>query len=179
MTLSRISMLIQTARMLLASLCLTFSVTAHAQSFDFAGGDEWLAEEEEFLPVDEAFVLTATLNANGVISANWQMPDGYYLYRHQFGIESRSQDLVLGEANIPPGKQKVDEYFGEVEVYYHEAQMAAPMAPFLSTLGQFPLAVTLAGAGMESQSTVMSPGTPERTGTTVLSTVATRIASAM
>ena len=119
-----------TRLLIVAGLCLSAllpSVQVSAQGFDFGGGDDWLAEEEEFLHVDEAFVLTATLNANGVISANWQMPDGYYLYRHRFSFETKSADLVLGETNIPPGKQKVDEYFGEVEVYYHEAQMAAPI----------------------------------------------------
>ena len=33
----------------------------------------------------------------------------------------------LGEAEIPPGKQKVDEYFGEVEVYYNDAQARVPV----------------------------------------------------
>ena len=110
------------------ALCVLLVVsTVNAAELQFNGDDKWLTEEEEFLRVDEAFVLNATLNANGVITARWQMPDGYYLYRHQFGFEAKSAELVLGPPAIAPGKQKVDEYFGEVEVYYHSAQAAIPI----------------------------------------------------
>ena len=99
-----------------------------AADLGFSGGDAWLAEEEEFLKVDEAFVLSASLNPNGVLVAHWDMPDGYYLYRHQFSFSSSDPSVAtLGEAVIPPGKQKVDEFFGEVEVYYHSADIAIPV----------------------------------------------------
>lgn len=90
---------------------------------------DWLAEEPTFLPVDEAFRFTAETNAEGTLLARWQMPDGYYLYRHQFAASAADgSGLELGEPQIPAGKVKVDEYFGEVEVYYHQASMEVPMA---------------------------------------------------
>jgi len=99
-----------------------------AAEFDFGDGDSWLAEEEEFLKVDEAFVLSATLTKRGDLHARWDMPDGYYLYRHQFSFESQDPEQVsLGEAQIPAGKAKVDDYFGEVEVYYHSAEALVPL----------------------------------------------------
>ncbi|MEM7096753.1 MAG: protein-disulfide reductase DsbD [Pseudomonadota bacterium] len=112
-------------QMALGILLVPITLTVGAAEFEFDSDDAWLSEEEEFLHVDEAFKLNATLSANGVISADWRMPDGYYLYRHRFGFETKSADLVLSEPSIPPGKKKVDEYFGDVEVYYHDAQMAA------------------------------------------------------
>ncbi len=99
------------------------SGVVQAAEFDFSGG-EWGAEEEPFLKVDEAFVLSASLNKNGVFQARWEMPDGYYLYRHQLKFKSKSDHIVLGEPAIPPGKAKVDEFFGEVEVYYHNLDVA-------------------------------------------------------
>jgi thiol:disulfide interchange protein DsbD len=66
------------------------------------------------------------------VLVHWDIVDGYYLYRHRFGFETRSSAdeplsaVVLGTAEIPPGKTKVDEYFGEVEVYYHQAQARVP-----------------------------------------------------
>lgn len=94
------------------------------------GAARWLAEQDvQFLKVDEAFQFEAEQGADGAVLARWQMPDGYYLYRHAFEFEVRGADDVnLGSAQIPPGKAKVDEYFGDVEVYYHQAQARLPVA---------------------------------------------------
>ena len=94
--------------------------------------DNWSFEEVEFLPVDEAFVLSAEVLQDGSVQVRWDIVDGYYLYRHRFGFDTRTSadeprsTVVLGAAEIPPGKTKVDEYFGEVEVYYHQAQARVP-----------------------------------------------------
>ena len=98
-----------------------------------SAGDAWLDEEPEFLPVDQAFVLSTELSADGAVLVRWDMVDGYYLYRHRFGFAVRTSadiaesDVVLGAPEIPPGKKKIDDYFGEVEVYYHQAQARVPV----------------------------------------------------
>ena len=51
--------------------------------------DVWSFEEPEFLPVDEAFRLSTEVAPDGAVLARWEMPDGYYLYRHRFGFETR------------------------------------------------------------------------------------------
>lgn len=118
-------------------LALLLLVSAGGPLWAADGGfglSKWLQEEDDFLPVDEAFRLTAELGSDGAILARWEMPDGYYLYRHRFDFQVRplegegATSVELGEAEIPPGKHKVDEYFGEVEVYYHEAQARVPVA---------------------------------------------------
>jgi thiol:disulfide interchange protein DsbD len=102
---------------------------ALAAASEFASdADVWLEEEPVFLPVDEAFVMTATSGSDGALLVRWEMPDGYYLYRHRFGFQTRDgAGIQLGAAEIPPGKLKVDEFFGEVEVYYHEASARVPI----------------------------------------------------
>ncbi len=56
------------------------------------------------------------------------MPDGYYLYRHRFDFTLKDPEAAtLGVPELPPGKDKVDEYFGAVEVYYHRAQARVPI----------------------------------------------------
>jgi thiol:disulfide interchange protein DsbD len=113
---------------LLAMVAL-IALQTPAAEFEFESGDDWLAEEEAFLKVDEAFALTAQLNDDGALIARWDMPDGYYLYRHQFLFEAKDDSrLTLGEPAIPPGKRKIDDYFGEVEVYYHSAEIVVPLA---------------------------------------------------
>jgi len=93
------------------------------------GANNWLDEEPEFLRVDEAFRLTAELQADRTIVARWQMPPGYYLYQHQFGfnLATDQSGAMLAEAKIPQGKTKVDEYFGEVEVYYDQVEIVVPL----------------------------------------------------
>jgi thiol:disulfide interchange protein DsbD len=100
-----------------------------AGAFELDGKVAELNDEEvDFLPVDQAFVMTAELAADGSLRARWQMPDGYYLYRHRFEFAvPDGSGFVLGEPEIPPGKTKVDEYFGEVQVYYHEAVARIPI----------------------------------------------------
>ncbi|MCY4212280.1 MAG: protein-disulfide reductase DsbD [Gammaproteobacteria bacterium] len=93
-----------------------------------AGERSWLLEEPEFLPVDEAFALSTETADDGALLAYWDMPQGYYLYRHRFDFTLRNPEAaVLGPAELPPGKAKVDEYFGAVEVYYHRAQARVPI----------------------------------------------------
>lgn len=96
-------------------------------------GDPWLDDEPKFLPVDQAFVLSTELAADGAVLVRWDMVDGYYLYRHRFGFDVRTSaefaesDVVLGAPEIAPGKKKFDDYFGDVEVYYHQAQARVPV----------------------------------------------------
>ena len=109
---------------LLWSCCLWLAAVPLATGAEF----EW-DDEPAFLPVDEAFVLSTESGTDGALLAYWNMPDGYYLYRHQFDFEVRDgSGATLGAPEIPPGLQKVDEYFGAVEVYYHDAQARVPVS---------------------------------------------------
>ena len=112
---------------LVACLMIACSVPAFAQgagslpvSQSTISPESWLIEEPQFLPVDEAFVLSAELQPNRVVVARWDMPDGYYLYRHQFGASLNALDsgAALGAMRIHEGKEKFDEFFGDFEVNY-------------------------------------------------------------
>lgn len=106
------------------ALALAWSVPGSAQDVLEKGANPF--EEPEFLPVDEAFVLTARVTDDGVLVADWRMPDGYYLYRHRFGFETRD-GTALGTPEVPPGLAKTDEFFGDVEVFYGAASVQVPV----------------------------------------------------
>ena len=117
-----------------AAFAVLMVLGSNAQGAEFARtADSWLDEEREFLRVDEAFVLSTEVAADGAILAYWEIADGYYLYRHRFNFQNRvsaedlNSPLVLSAAEIAPGKRKVDEFFGDVEVYYHQAQARIPV----------------------------------------------------
>lgn len=122
----------QTAFVLLFPLCLG------ADSNPLGAGGDPLASAPQFLPVDEAFVFSARIErpraaspdapgpAQRRLVARWDMPAGYYLYKHRFAVVA-GEGGALGPAVIPDGKEIVDDYFGESEVYYGSVEIAVPV----------------------------------------------------
>ena len=100
-------------RLCLACLALLVSGTAFAQGL--LGP---LSNEDQFLPVDQAFVFTAMADGADRVRLDWQVAPGYYLYRHRTSARTQTPGFALGEIAMPAGKKKTDEFFGDVEVYY-------------------------------------------------------------
>ena len=71
---------------------------------------------DDLLPVEQAFELEASASGNA-IELTFDVAPGYYLYRHAFRFEPASGRLQLGEAEIPPGTESEDEFFGLTETY--------------------------------------------------------------
>ena len=82
-------------------------------------------DSDEPLPVEEAFVFTSWLQGERLV-AHWDMPKGYYLYRHRLEVQA-GEGLTLGEPAIPRGERKVDAYFGESEVHYGSVEITVPV----------------------------------------------------
>ena len=83
------------------------------------------AQFDEPLPPEEAFPLIAFAEAGSVV-VSFQVPDGYYLYRHRFGFESLTDGIVLGMPELPEGRPHVDEFFGAVEIFRGDFQIRVP-----------------------------------------------------
>jgi len=81
-----------------------------------------------FLPVDEAFQpLLSALDGNNVEVAIRVAP-GYYLYKEKFSATVISDKAQSGKLELPPGEQKFDQYFGEMEVYHNDVFAKLPLA---------------------------------------------------
>ncbi len=98
--------------LLLAALLLSAASPARAQ---LQLGDTGL------LPAEKAFVLSARPAEDGsaALDLHWQIAEGYYLYRHKFGVEAAGAEFAA--ISFPEGVEKRDPFFGSVEVYYREA----------------------------------------------------------
>ena len=83
--------------------------------------------EDQFLPVDQAFVFSATADGGGQVLLDWQIAPGYYLYRHRVSVKTATAGFGLGEIAMPSGKKKTDEFFGDVEVYYDALSATVPV----------------------------------------------------
>lgn len=118
----------------IALFCVIGAFAGFAQGaetkIDLGAIDDPLAEEPVFLQVDRAFAFSSRPRVgeggSEAIVARWDMPEGYYLYRHRFGADA-GEGLTLGELAIPPGELRTDEFFGESEVYFGSVEVVAPV----------------------------------------------------
>lgn len=83
--------------------------------------------DEEPLSPDQAFVLSTKVVAADMIRAEWDIVDGYYLYKEKFKFISNTPDITLGDALYPKGKIKEDEFFGKVETYRKHISIDIPV----------------------------------------------------
>ncbi|MDH3389643.1 MAG: protein-disulfide reductase DsbD N-terminal domain-containing protein, partial [Gammaproteobacteria bacterium] len=86
------------------------------------------AQDEELLPPEEAFALTARVEG-GALVAEYQIAPGYYMYRERFDFQIESSDAParFDVALIPDGKIKTDEFFGKMETYRDSVTIKLPI----------------------------------------------------
>ncbi len=116
-------------RRLLSLLILLFALPATASLFDSRpsstlGG---LNNSADFLPVHEAFRLSLVDATPERIQLRFVGAEGYYLYRHRFQFKADDASVIIGDAQLPEGVQKTDEYFGEIEAYYGVLDINLPV----------------------------------------------------
>lgn len=81
---------------------------------------------DEILPEDQVFIPSITVE-NGYLEASWSIKEGYYLYREKFGFKvPDNAGITLGNPELPPGKKKFDEAFGDIEAYYDHVVVKIP-----------------------------------------------------
>jgi thiol:disulfide interchange protein DsbD len=79
------------------------------------------------------------------VRLNWEIADGYYLYRARIKVLTSSASAQLGAPEFPTGDIKTDEYFGRQEVYHHELIATVPVARASGGALELPLEVTYQG----------------------------------
>jgi len=86
------------------------------------------ANEEEFLPVNEAFKVSG-IEAGNHVHFTFTIADGYYLYKHRFGFETTDGSAgVLGEPVYQQaGEWKDDPIFGNVIVFHSQVDIYVPI----------------------------------------------------
>lgn len=115
---------------LLSLLLLLFVLPANAGLFDnkpSATFGSALNNSGDFLPVREAFRLSLVDAKPEQITLRFVAVEGYYLYRHRFAFQTDEPGVEIGEAQLPDGVAKVDDYFGEIEAYYGILDIEIPI----------------------------------------------------
>lgn len=118
-------------RLLLPLLLLCLSLPASANLFDQRPAASPLGaplnNSSDFLPVREAFKLSLVSSDAQSVTLRFVAAEGYYLYRHRLNFSVEPAGFDLGEAQLPAGKAKHDEFFGDVEVYYGVLDVRLPL----------------------------------------------------
>lgn len=84
--------------------------------------------EPELLDPDQAFAFTLETGPGDTLIARWRIAEGYYLYRDKLSFALKdATGLSLGEPELPRGKVKHDEFFGEVEILRHDVEARLPL----------------------------------------------------
>ena len=102
--------------------CLAMIWLAVASTFAQANFFNSFGSSNGPIDVEEAFVLSSSAT-NGELTLRWQMPDDYYLYRDKVSLEL-PEGITLADRQFGPAELKSDPLFGDVFVYYHEAQLS-------------------------------------------------------
>ncbi len=98
----------------------------------------------EFLHPSAAFKPSVRALDGQSLEVRFEIAKGYYLYRDNFRFATEPA-TALGAPLLPPGREKLDETFGRVQVYYGEAVIRLPVERASS--GKLPLALAVTSQG--------------------------------
>jgi len=140
------------------------------------------SNDDEFLPVDEAFQFSGDVLSPNQLHVRWLVANGYYLYKSKITVRTDSPLVKFGAPVLPPGESKTDEYFGTQEVYHSDVEGDVPFARTATEAAKVQAKVTYQGcadAGLcyppttkvvefelaaidasELNATVIAPGSP-------------------
>ncbi len=86
-----------------------------------------LAHAEEFLDPAVAFKPSVRALDGQTLEVRYDIAKGYYLYRDKFRFVIDGDAAKAGSAIYPKGKEKDDDTFGKVEVYYKSVAIRVPV----------------------------------------------------
>ncbi len=103
------------------------------------------AVDGEALPEEQAFQVEAIALDGRRLLARLTPAPGYYLYRDKIAFASPDPAIAVAAADLPPGEQHSDEFFGEVEIYRTQIEVPVALARSAGGAAAFDLEVALQG----------------------------------
>ena len=110
-------------RLVLSIILIILNGVTHASIF--ANSKAFAVEQAELLPVDEAYVMSSSIDGDNLL-IQWKITDGYYLYKERFKFSY--DEAVFGNPIFEyKGVAKTDPIFGDVTVFYNQASIRLPL----------------------------------------------------
>lgn len=137
----------------------------------------------DFLPVDEAFEPILTVLDGNNVEVAIRVTDGYYLYKDKISASIDSNVARAGTLELPAGEMKVDEYFGEMEVYHEDVFGKLPIVRATPEAVDLELELSYQGCAdggicYPPVTKLLSLSLPEATAVSALAAVAPAVAAA-
>jgi thioredoxin:protein disulfide reductase len=104
-----------------------------------------LVHAQEFLDPAVAFKPSARALDGETVEIRYEIAKDYYLYGDKFRVHPVDDSIVVGPLQVPKGKEKNDENFGLVEVFYKEVVLRLPVER--SSSGELPLRLDVISQG--------------------------------
>jgi thiol:disulfide interchange protein DsbD len=101
--------------------------------------------DEDFLPVEKAFAMTAEPAGANAVHLSFAIAPGYYLYKARISVAGSSPGIELGALALPTGLPHKDDYFGEQEIYRGHLEATVPFARASAAAGTLALTVRYQG----------------------------------
>lgn len=116
-----------------------------------------LGHAQEFLDPAVAFKPSARAVDGQTVEVRYEIAKGYYLYREKFRFAVDGDAAKLGAPQFPKGKEKDDENFGKMEVYYKDVAIRLPVERNAS--GVLPLSLKVTAQGCADAGVCYPPQT--------------------
>jgi thiol:disulfide interchange protein DsbD len=82
------------------------------------------SDQARLLEADQAFRLSVTALNEQTLVANWDIAEGYYLYKDKLKLDLiDATEFNIVSVDMPSGTPKEDEFFGRQEVFYKQARV--------------------------------------------------------
>ena len=102
------------------------------------------------LPPEQAFRPNVEVADPFTLRIEWDIVDGYYLYRDSLVVRSTSTAVAVGTPVIPPGTPTWDEHFGDIEVFYSSVAFDVPLSRSTPAAATLPLVIEYQGCKTDS-----------------------------
>ena len=86
------------------------------------------AGEPDLLEPEKAFHFSARLIDANQVEVRYDIAPGYYMYREKFKFAATPASITLDASQLPPGKVKKDEFFGDVQIYRGDQRFVLPVS---------------------------------------------------
>lgn len=106
------------------------------------------AQQQDFLDPEKAFVLQAKMIDSETLRLQFNIANGYYMYREQFAFKLDTTTVNLGQAVFPEGVIKHDPTFDKkMELYFKEVDITIPVSAWPKDKDATPFVLTVTGQG--------------------------------
>jgi thiol:disulfide interchange protein DsbD len=143
------------------------------------GGPSTSSGLGDFPPPEEVFFPDLYAIDGNTVEVGIRVIPGFYLYKDKIAVRSLSDGAMAGQLDLPKGKMKVDEFFGESEVYYNEVVGRLTIARATPDAMDLELEIAYQGCADEGlcylpQTAVLTVSLPQATAITDLSSIRPR-----